>query len=191
MATSYAIHSTVRARHNRTLRASQPTRHRFKQYIGDRQQRLVRTRPVLMQEDEFLRALPEIKAKAALGILEVRTQGGQLVNLDTLQPMEPAAPPPLVNPPEDSIARDTPWGQSIPTFPGDQTAAVGEERKEPSLLSDLESIDEEPEETIVDDPEGDEPRDEPAPDQTEESPATSPTEPSPRHSSKGGRKSRR
>ena len=141
---TYAIHSTVRSRHNRTQRAGQPAPHRFKQHIGPGQRRLIRGRPLLLTEEDFKKYLDEIKAKAAVGILEVRTPGGQKIDLETL---EPVAPPPatlLPNPPLDSIARDTPWGQSIQPLPGDEPPL--QMAGEPLLLSELEDNgdDEEP-----------------------------------------------
>lgn len=141
MATTYAIHSTVRGQQSRTQRAAQPSHHRLKQYIGDKQQRLLRGRPIRLGEDEFMRCLADIKAKAAQGILEVRTESGQLVNLDTLEPSAPAPVPPLPNPPLDSIKNDAPWGQEVPAFAGDDPSTGGE----PSLLTNMTREEEEPE----------------------------------------------
>lgn len=174
MATTYAIHSTVRGRHNRSQRAAQPVHHRFKQHLGDSQRRLIRGRPLLLPEEEFLRALPEIKAKAALGVLEVRTVDGVRVDLETLQPLAPPAATPLPAPPLDSIADDKPWGETIPRFAGDELAPSVDPNQEPALLADLDAIDE------------DEDGGEPAP----ASAATSPTEPSPARTGKA-RKAKR
>jgi hypothetical protein len=168
MATTFLIHSTVRGRHNRTQRAAQPAHHRFKQYIGDQQLRLIRGRPLALTEEAFQKALPEIKAKAALGILEVRTPGGERIDLETLQPVAPAAPSaPLPNPPADSIANDQPWGETIPRYAGDEPDP-GAPQEEPKLLSGLESTEEDEE-----------------PPAEGSSLGTSPTEPAP---SRGGKK---
>lgn len=141
---TYAIHSTVRSRHNRTQRAGQPVHHRFKQHIGSGQRRLIRGRPLHLTEEEFTKHLDEIKAKAAAGILEVRTMDGRKLDLSTMRPVGPAAAPPLPKPPLDSAADDRPWGQEVPPLPGDEP--LHEMTGEPSLLSDLDKSaeDEEP-----------------------------------------------
>jgi hypothetical protein len=174
--TTYAIHNTVRGRHNRTLRAQQPVHHRFKQVIGDAQRRLIRGRPLVLGEDEFKRHLEDIKAKAALGILEVRTPAGEVVDLETLKPVVPPPAPPLPHPPLDTIARDLPWGQEMSSHPGDEPRNP----KEPSLLSDL-ARGEEEEETAPDDDDNHD---------GDTVPDVAPSEHSPHHRPKG-RKSKR
>lgn len=162
---TYAIHNTVRGRHNRAQRAAQPQHHRFKHYIAG--QRLIRGRPLTITEEQFQAGLADIKAKAAVGILEVRTPDGRLLDLETMQPVAPAPPsPPLPNPPDDSIANDKPWGETIPRYPGEEPPPEG--REEPKLVSDLESTEE----------------DEEAPSE-HSSVGTNPTEPAP---SRGGKK---
>jgi len=114
----YAIHSTVRGRHNRTLRAQAPAHHRLKQYVGQNQTRLVRSRPLTISEEELLRDLEELKKKSLMGILEVRTLDGRKMDLETLAPLPAAPSSPLPNPPLDSAAKDTPAGQPMPNLPG-------------------------------------------------------------------------
>jgi len=135
MAMTYAIHSTVRGQQTRTQRATQGQHARLKQHVGEKQRRLIRGRPLIFSEEDFLKSLPEIKEKAEMGILEVRTVGGELIDLETLQPRNVApAPTPLPAPPMDSIARDAPWGEKIPPLPGD---VLPEGTGEPTLLTQL------------------------------------------------------
>lgn len=118
MATTYAIHSTVRGRHNRTQRAMAPAHFRLQQRVGADQARLVRGRPLIITEDKLLRDLEELKRKQKQGILEIRTADGRRFDLESLQPVPMAAPTPLPNPPLDSAANDVPAGQPMPTFEG-------------------------------------------------------------------------
>lgn len=115
----FAIHSTVRARHNRALRARAPQHHRFTQYVTTKQRRLTRNRPVGVSGAELLSHLGELRQKAKQGILEVRTLHGQrLVNLDTLEIAASALGPPPVRRPLDTAATDTNGGEFIPPFAG-------------------------------------------------------------------------
>lgn len=124
MATLYTIHSVVRGRGNRALRASMPVHHRFAQYIGKDQKRLIRSRPLVITEEMLMRDLQELKEKAKMGILEVKTGDGRVLDLETMQPTGPVAvSPPLPNPPLDSAANDKPAGQNMPMFPGGLTQA--------------------------------------------------------------------
>ncbi len=81
--TRFVVCSTVRGRANRALRAASPAHLRLKQFIFPQQLRLVRNRPVIISEEQLLTNLDELRTKAKLGILEVRTQLGQrLVDLE-------------------------------------------------------------------------------------------------------------
>ena len=135
MAMTYAIHSTVRGQQTRIKRATQAKHNSLKQFVGEKQRRLIRGRPLIFSEEDFMKSLPEIKEKAEMGILEVRTVGGELIDLETLQPIAaPPVPTPLPAPPLDSIARDAPWGEKVPPLPGDVFA---EGAGEPTLLTQL------------------------------------------------------
>lgn len=120
MGTMYAIHNTVRGRHNRTQRAAAPAHFRFQQRVGAAQTRLVRGRLLMVTEEALLRDLEELKKKQKAGILEVRTLDGRVLDLETMQPAPLPATTPLPNPPLDSAANDKPAGQPMPQFPGGQ-----------------------------------------------------------------------
>ncbi|HEU4635663.1 MAG TPA: hypothetical protein VFS41_05750, partial [Edaphobacter sp.] len=106
MATYYNVHNVARGRGNRISRAGLPTHRGMKQYIGKAQARLVRSRPVLLTEAELLRDLEDLRARAALHLIEVRTTDGRLVDLSTLTPGEVAPSPKLPHPLLDSVAND-------------------------------------------------------------------------------------
>lgn len=117
------VHSRVRRVDTRTVRARQPTRHRFKQYLfSDPSKRLTRKRPVGVSLEEVKQNLDDLLAKEAVGILSVHTSDGRRVNLQALKDSMAAllSPPrqgvPLPKPPLDSVARDTPAGEQIPTY---------------------------------------------------------------------------
>lgn len=102
----YVICNTSRARHTRAARAGLPQNPRMKQYVGSMQQRLVRGQPLLVSEDMVKANLEELRAKQAAHILELRTQDGRLVDLQTMEPMPLAPTPPLPHPPLDSVRND-------------------------------------------------------------------------------------
>lgn len=151
------VRSQVRAPGNRTLRARQPTRHRFKQYLfGNPALRLVRKRATRVRADDVRANLDELISKEAAGILSVHAPNGQRVNLQALKAGQVElgaipAPAPLVNKPLDSAANDIPAGENMPqyvggTFAGDPIAAdVGArlaaekqaeaEKKDPALVA--------------------------------------------------------
>jgi hypothetical protein len=127
------IKSQVRSRNNRTLRARNPTRHRFKQYLfADPSKRLVRNRALRVPASDVRKNLDELITKEAAGILSVHAPNGQRVDLAALKagrvslaPVVPTAP--LPNPPLDSAANDIPAGEVMPqhlggTFAGDPIA---------------------------------------------------------------------
>lgn len=127
------VKSQVRSRGNRTLRARQPTRHRFKQYLfSDPSKRLVRNRPLRVPASDVRKNLDELISKEAAGILSVHAPNGQRIDLVALKAgrvsMAPMLPPaPIPNPPLDSAARDVPAGENMPqyiggTFAGDPIA---------------------------------------------------------------------
>lgn len=127
------IKSQVRSRNNRTLRARNPTRHRFKQYLfADPSKRLVRNRALRVPASDVRQNLDELISKEAAGVLSVHAPNGQRVDLQALKAgrisLAPAPlPAPLPNPPLDSAARDIPAGENMPqhlhgTFAGDPIA---------------------------------------------------------------------
>ena len=153
MGTNYVVHNTVRGRHNRTLRALAPVHHALRQNLGGRY-RVLRGRPLSLTEEQFLLHLEEIKAKAKLGAIEVRTSAGALVDLDTLQAVEQTfVVPPLPNFPLDSAENDKAAGQIIPKYAGGDAAQEAEDpNKVPSLVSSAaeeEEVSDAGEETIL------------------------------------------
>lgn len=68
----YFVESAVRSVHTRTVRAQNPERHRFKQFILGGTLRLVRNRPVQVTEDQFVKFYDELKGKVSSGAIVVR-----------------------------------------------------------------------------------------------------------------------
>lgn len=147
----YAVHSTVRARHTRTLRASSgmTNRHRFKQHIMSDQRRLIRNRPILITEEQLQAHLDEFKKKQAVGILEVRTMDGRILNLDTMQPSMALPAPPLPHPLPDSADRDLKVGYTLPKHEGDKPLTEGEVE---DVLSEMANSDDIPPPPSLDEP---------------------------------------
>jgi hypothetical protein len=135
----FVVHSQVRRVATRTVRAVQPTRHRFKQYLlGDPHKRLTRRRPVVITARDLLRNVDTFIADEAAGKLSVHTKDGRRLDLVRLKeglPLLSASPPipALYNPRLDSIQHDKPAGIPLPvyvdgTFPGDPAAQRALER---------------------------------------------------------------
>jgi hypothetical protein len=140
MTVHFALHSTVRKQSGRLHRAQAAAHVRKKHYIGAEQLRLLPDRRLLISKEVLLRNLPELRQKAGEHILEVRALDGRLIDLNTLTP-GPAAPvPPLPNVRLDSVAYDTPTGQYIPPYVGDDSAmpVVLPHGEKPALLKGAE-----------------------------------------------------
>lgn len=118
----YRVYSMVRRVQTRTARATSPTRHRFKQYLfngtSSTTRRLVRNRPVEISSEELEQNLDELRAKWEVGMLEVRTMDGRVLNLNDFSVGPSRAPAPLPHPPLDSANNDTPAGYPLPGQPG-------------------------------------------------------------------------
>jgi hypothetical protein len=84
--TTYLIHNTARSPKTRGVRSGNATHRGLKQHVLGSQRRLVRGRPVSLTEDELLVHLEELQGKAKVGLLEVRTSDGRLVDLDKVSP---------------------------------------------------------------------------------------------------------
>lgn len=124
----FKIVNTTRSRFNRVQRMQHPAHARLKQYIGG-EHRVVRGRPLVLSASELQKHAKEIKAKAALGVIQVTTMDGRYIHHDLLDQKPavaaaaaaPAMPsPPLPNKPLDSAARDKNIGigENIPSLPG-------------------------------------------------------------------------
>jgi hypothetical protein len=145
--TTYLVHNTSRARHNRALRMTAPEHGGHKQYIGG-EHRLVIGRPIPFTEEKLHLHLEELKEKARVGLVEVKGPDGRRVNLDTLEPLGTLpATPRLYNKRPDSIANDVQlhgWAQpqfqgGIPEIPEPGKEAV------PSLVANAAKNEEEEE----------------------------------------------
>lgn len=131
--TMYFVHNTIRARHNKSLRAAAPIHGGTKQYIGG-QHRLIRGRPIALTLQQIGPHIEEIRAKAAAGAIEVRLADGRKVDLNTGRAVGEVmknAPPP--HPPLDSIANDKPAGEQRPQMAG----GIPEGPTDPNQLPDL------------------------------------------------------
>jgi hypothetical protein len=109
--------------------------------VCDQTLRLVPERRLLITETVLRKHLEELRQKCAMHILEVRTMDGRLVDLKTLTP-GPAAPAVVQPHPRlDSVAYDTPTGQYIPPYVGDDMSmpSVLPPGQKPSLLTQEEA----------------------------------------------------
>lgn len=112
----YHLMSTSRSVRTRVVRAHNPMHSGLKQFIAG-EYRLIRKRPLVFTEEQLAKHLQEVKNKQALGMLEVRTPDGRLVDLETMQVATASAAPPKPAPPKDSIANDEPWGEKMSEVP--------------------------------------------------------------------------
>ena len=109
------LHNTVRRQHTRLKRAQSPTRHRFKQYVGGAI-RVTRNRPRPVRQSFVEKHLVQLKDMFEAGLMEVRTRGGQLVDLNTMKAASPPKPKPQPNRRLDSAADDKPMGSPKPMY---------------------------------------------------------------------------
>jgi hypothetical protein len=145
---TYLIHSAVRGRANRTLRQAAPQHARLVQYIGPRQLRLVRGRPLTLTEEELLGCLTELQSKVTQGLIEVTTADRRPFNLQTLTAAAPSVAPPKPIVVLDSVKNDKQdVGEVKSQFPGGKTemevTIPKEFLPEPSEEEDLELLSEE------------------------------------------------
>jgi hypothetical protein len=126
----FHVINTSRGRANRTLRAQQPSRVRYKQYLGSEQLRSVRCRPLVVSAEWVEKNLEELKKKSAIGAIEVRTPDGRLVDLSTLEAAPAPAEVPQPNPPLDSAANDENRGRFYPKFADGATIGEAIEHRE-------------------------------------------------------------
>lgn len=130
---TFVLHNTVRRRHTRLKRMQAASRHRFKQYVAGAV-RVTRNRPRPVKQSFIEKHLEELKAKEKAGLMEVRTPGGQLVDLNTMTAAPPPAPKPLPHPPMDSAANDEPMGAPMPIYR--EGKGVDEPVEPPALAND-------------------------------------------------------
>ena len=131
----FLICNSTRGRANRTLRAQQAKHHPLRQHLGGGKYRIIRGRPITLTESEVMTHIKEIREKVLSGALEIRTQDGRLVDVETGEPMTDLQKSmPLPNPPMDSIANDKQnVGQRMPQFAGGDTE--GDTSDVPALVA--------------------------------------------------------
>jgi hypothetical protein len=127
------LHSGVRKRHTRQLRMrnAMANRAKFVQRIGGGDIIVRRNRPAAIFEEQFIKFRKEIEEKVALGLLELRTPSGQLVDITTMRAEPVPVTPPLPNPVREEVM---PGRRHIPPMPGGK--GLGEEAKTPEILKD-------------------------------------------------------
>lgn len=126
------LHNTVRRRHTRLKRMQAAGRHRFKQFVGD--VRVNRNRPRPVRQSFVEEHLEQLKAMVEDGTMEVRTVGGELVDLNTMKAAAPVATKPQPKPRMDSIANDKQVGKPIPVYT--EGKGIVEDAPVPDLASD-------------------------------------------------------
>lgn len=147
--TLYKVHSQVRGRTNRTVRAKGPSRHRFKQHILGGSRRLLRNRPVMITEALLVEFYEELKIKDMQGILSVHTMDGRRIDLSQMKAAKAPLPAPKPVGKLDSIADDKPAGLPLETRPGgipqgDPAQARSAERLEDEKKEEVETKPEPP-----------------------------------------------
>jgi len=145
-AVQYKLCSVVRSRHNRTQRAALPVKPRRKQYVGNEMIRLAHGRPTIITGETLQKNLEEIKDKVANHVLEVRTMDDKLVDLETMEAIDTAAPAGETRPqfPLDSVANDKnfPGLNMPPAYPNDDLTPpeVLEPGQKPDLFEAAETV---------------------------------------------------
>lgn len=123
----FKIVNTVRSRFNRVQRAQHPAHARLKQHIAAGEHRVLRSRPIIMGANEIQKHIKEIGDKARLGVIQVQTLDGRVIDPELLRAEKPPtladAPPippvvPIPHPPLDSANRDKKIGEPMPQMPG-------------------------------------------------------------------------
>lgn len=135
------LHNTVRRRHTRLKRMQAAGRHRFKQFVGD--VRVTRNRPRPVRQSFVEKHLEQLKMMVEEGTMEVRTESGQLVDLETMKAAPPPPPKPQPKPPQDTAANDKPAGSPKPVY--EEGKGVDEPVEAPALANDELPEGEEPE----------------------------------------------
>lgn len=128
----YVVQSTVRARHNRTKRATVPGRQPFVHKIAGGRITVRRARPARITEAVLIAHLEEIKRLVARHQVVVTTPDGKPVDLVTFQVGTVAPASPLPNPPLDSAKNDKNEnvGYNVPGAPEGTTM----DAPEPAIL---------------------------------------------------------
>lgn len=103
---SFLLHNSARSRTNRTTRAQQSAHGGLKQYVCGSEIRIVRGIPAEVSAEDLAKHLPELREKAAQGLVAVTTLEGVSVDLDTFLVTPPAPASPAPRPPLDSAAND-------------------------------------------------------------------------------------
>jgi hypothetical protein len=123
----FKVVNTVRSRHNRVQRMQHPVSARLKQHIGAGEHRVLRGRPLILTGGQIEKHLKEIGEKARMGLIQVQTMDGRIIDPESLRVSSPkytAGPPqasvPVPNRLLDSANRDknTGIGENIPQMPG-------------------------------------------------------------------------
>ena len=130
----YVIHNVVRRQHTRLKRQLAAGRHRFNQMVGGGDLRIPRGRSRPVGKSFIEKHLKELKEKIEAGMLEVKTPGGQLINLSTMKVAAPSPPKPMPDPPTDTAADDKNQGSPKPVY--FEGKGISEDVKSPTLASE-------------------------------------------------------
>lgn len=112
----YYIHNTSRSVENRAQRYVRASHRGLLQFIDGC--RVLRGRPLVVNEDFFVRNLSAITKAVEAGSISVKTPDGREIDLASGEPKVRAASTPLPNFLPDSIANDLPSGIAMPLYPG-------------------------------------------------------------------------
>ncbi len=126
----YYIHNTSRSVSTRAQRYTAATHRGLVQFLDGF--RILRGRPLVLSEENFIKNIDAIKAGVVRGQLEVRTADGRLVNVNTGDVSEPAKSPPLPVEVLDSAKNDKPSGIAMPLYPNGTVQYTASAQEEPS-----------------------------------------------------------
>lgn len=151
----YKVHSGVRKVHTRATRRKTPGRARFVQRLLGGAVIVRRVRPATITKTQLLDNLEEFKVANKEGRIEVKTVTGELIDLETMTPIEKAPAPPKPHPPLDSIANDKTFehgvGRHMPKYPDGKGIAEDASLLAPKgLVEDDEAVEPLPEDSGTD-----------------------------------------
>jgi hypothetical protein len=119
----FQVHAVMHHPKTRQIRAQAAVHPRHKQFILKDQRRLIPNKPIAVSADEVLENLTELRSLEAQGIIELRTDPGEIVSLKdfNVSPLPPVPPSPKFK--QDSAQDDPPRGKSA-VFTPDTTEVL-------------------------------------------------------------------
>jgi len=127
---NYFVHNTSRSIEHRAKRYAAASHGGLLQFLDGR--RIVRGRPLELSEEAFIANLDALKQAEADGQLEVRTEDGRKIDLDSGETLAAKPVPPLPIAVLDSAQNDIPSGRPMPIYPGGAVQSLPTPPTEPA-----------------------------------------------------------